>query len=177
MGLPCNSALGVLVLTAIAVASAPTAVLANGPMPIDGTFAVSFMAPSAEAPNYCAINGTSGTAIEAQGIGKMSGPLGPLFLTIKKCRSGNTYAGAFTMTAGNGARLSGTYAGTHDSVGANGFGSFHGTLTVTEGTGRFRHARGVLSFTAVGSPASTGATPNTVNGAAYYLVQGNMLSR
>ena len=177
-----SSALGVLVLAAVAVA--PTAVLAdddNG-VPITGTFTASFMRPAAPSPvtgPYCA---SGGIPIEAQGIGNVS-KVGPLFLTVKKCAtvvgSALTYAGTFTMTAGNGDNLHGTYAGTQDNTlrDENGYVPFQGTLTFTGGTGRFSHASGMLSFTAVATPVSVGVTTPTVNGMAYYLVQGNMLSR
>src|ERR1700680_1441633 len=71
-----NSVFGALVLAAIAVALASKTVLADDDgAPIKGTFAVSAMFPSAL--NYCP---SSGTPIEAQGIGNIS-RLGPLFLT------------------------------------------------------------------------------------------------
>ena len=172
-----NSVLGVLVLAVVAFA--PKAVFADDEgVPIAGTFTVSPMHPSAS--NYCASGGLS---IEAQGIGSVS-RLGPLFLTVKKCLTfpggfpNGTYTGTFKMTAGNGDTLEGTYAGTEDFslTDTNGFGPFQGTLTVAGGTGRFSNASGVLSFTAVVSPASVGVNPGTLNGTAYYLVKGNMLS-
>ena len=59
----------------------------------------------------------------------------------------------------------------------NGYGEFQGTFTVTGGTGRFRHASGVLRLTAVTSAFSLAATPPAIlTGAAFYLVQGTMLS-
>jgi hypothetical protein len=171
-----NSVLGVLVMAAVAVASAPTRVLAEDDgVPINGTFAVSYMRPSAF--DYCE---SGGTPIEAQGIGNIS-RLGPLFLTVKKCLTlvgtDGTYAGTFKMTAGNGDTLEGTYAGTIDFSlrDENGYGPFQGTLTLIGGTGRFSDASGVLSFTAVGSPVSVGVTAPTANGTAYYLVKGHML--
>jgi hypothetical protein len=182
MRLPRNSIVGVLALGAMAVAISPDAVLAEKrkTAPIAGTFAVSFMRPSAL--DYCAGGATAGTAVEAQGIGNIS-KLGPLFLTVKKCAVivGNnvTYAGIFKMTAGNGDTLEGTYAGTADTSlrDENGFGPFQGTLTVTAGTGKFRHTTsGVLNFTALSGPASVGVTTPTGNGMAFYLVQGTMLS-
>jgi hypothetical protein len=163
-----------LVLATVAVALAPTPVLAHDTVRIDGTFTVSFMRPSAV--NYCAPSGGD-LSIEAQGIGRISG-LGPMFLTVKKCFkfSDGTYAGTVVMTAANGDTLNGTYAGTQFARNENGFGPFQGTLTVTGGTGRFRHARGGLTFTAVAAPASVGVTSPTATGTAYYLVQGNMVS-
>jgi hypothetical protein len=172
-----NSVFGVLVFAAIAGALAPTRVLADDDgVPVQGTFAVSPMHPSAL--SYCASGGVS---IEARGIGNIS-RLGPLFLTVKKCLTSvgtaGTYLGTFEMTAGNGDTLEGTYAGTQDFSlkDENGYGPFQGTLTFTAGTGRFSNASGVLSFTAVASPASVGVTAPTVNGMAYYLVKGNLLS-
>src|SRR5450830_976905 len=70
MSLLRNSVLGALVLAAVAIT--PKAVLADEGVPIDGTFAVSFMrpaAPSAVTGPYCA---SGGTPIEAQGIGSVS---------------------------------------------------------------------------------------------------------
>ena len=81
------------------------------------------------------------------------------------------------MTAGNGDTLNGTYAGARVGLlDENGYGQHQGTFTVTEGTGSFRHASGVLSWTAVTSPRSVGVITPTVNQAAFYLVQGTMLS-
>jgi hypothetical protein len=176
-----NSVHGVLVLAAIAVALAPKAVFAAGDhrVPIDGTFTVGTVLPSAV--DYCASDGTpvefrDGTPIEFRGIGNIS-KLGPLFLTVKKCAAlvggVQTFVGIFTMTAGNGDTLIGTYAGTRVGSPENGGGQFQGTFTFTGGTGRFRHTTsGVLSWTAVTRPF-----PPTVYGVAFYLVEGTMLSR
>jgi hypothetical protein len=176
IGLLRASTRGVLVLAALAAVWAPKAVLADDRVHVDGTFSVSFVVPSAQ--DYCGPSGGD-VSVEAQGIGRISG-LGPLFLTVKKCFTiaAGTYAGTFKMTAGNGDTLTGTYAGTKDSslTDENGYFPFQGTLTVTGGTGRFRHARGGLSFTAVASPRSVGVTSPTSNGMAFYLVQGEMLS-
>jgi hypothetical protein len=163
-----------LVLAAVAVALVPTPVFAGDEVRIDGTFTMSYMYPTAV--DYCAPSG-SGYTFEAQGIGRISG-LGPMFLTVKKCLkfADWTYAGTFTMTAGNGDTLNGTYAGTQSAANENGFGPFQGTLTITGGTGRFRHARGGLDFKAASSPDSVGLTPGTATGTAFYLVQGNMVS-
>ena len=114
-----NSVHGVLVLAAIAVALAPKSVFAdrNRAVPIRGTFTVGTVLPSAV--DYCASDDTpvefrGGIPIEFRGIGNIS-KLGPLFLTVKKCATAVggvlTYAGTFTMTAGNGDTLGGTYAG------------------------------------------------------------------
>ena len=181
-----NSVHGVLVLAAIAVALAPKAVFADNDhaVRITGTFTMATVSPSAV--DYCASESTpiefrGGTPIEFRGIGNIS-KLGPLFLTVKKCATvvglAVTYAGTFTMTAGNGDSLHGTYAGTQDNSlrDENGYVPFQGTLTFTGGTGKFSHASGILSFTAVATPVSVGVTVPTVNGTAYYLVQGTKSS-
>jgi hypothetical protein len=172
-----NSVHGVLVLTALAVALAPKAVFADHQhaVLIKGTFTEAFVIPSAV--DYCA---SGGTPVEFRGIGNIS-KLGPLFLTVKKCKTVvdgvPTFAGTFTMTAGNGDALTGTYAGVRVGLSdENGFAQFQGTLTITGGTGSFTHASGVLSFTAVTSAFSVGVTAPTVDGVAFYLVQGTMLT-
>src|ERR1700674_231061 len=168
-----NSVLGALVLAAVALT--PKAVLADDDgVAIQGTFALSVMRPSAL--NYCPGDGYS---IEAQGIGNIS-KLGPLFLTIKKCGTLHgsvvTLQGTFKMTAGNGDTLEGTETGTIDRSLAdeNGYIRSQSTLTFTGGTGRFSHASGVLSVTAVQSPTSVGVNPGTVSLTVFLLVQGNM---
>jgi hypothetical protein len=170
-----NSILGVLVLAAMAVALAPKAVLADDDgAPIKGTFAVSAMFPSAL--NYCP---SGGNPIEAQGIGNIS-KLGPLFLTVKKCGTLHgsviTLQGPFKMTAANGDTLEGTETGTLDLSlkDENGYIPSQGTFTFVGGTGRFSHANGVLSWTAVQSPTSVGVNGGTVNLTVFLLVQGNM---
>ena len=178
-----NSSCGVLVLTAMAVALAPSAVFADRDhaVRITGTFTVATVVPSAV--DHCASAG-GGTPVVFQGIGNIS-KLGPLFLAVKKCRTVvdgvPTFAGTFTMTAGNGDTLYGDYAGKRiGSLDENFYGEFQGTWTVTGGTGRFSHASGVLSWTALTGPPSLGATPPTVTapsrGVAFYLVQGTMSS-
>ena len=152
----------------------PQSGFADDSVPIRGTFTVSYMRPSAV--DYC--NGAAGTvAIEAQGIGRMTA-MGPLFMTVKKCFTFSTltYAGVFTLSSGAGDTLTGTYAGKQSPGDENGFGPFAGTLTITGGTGKFKHAgSGVLSFTAVASPPSVSAVaPSKVNGTAYYLLRGKM---
>jgi hypothetical protein len=167
-----TSILTVLVLAIVGAASAPTPAFADDRVRIEGTFSVLYMYPSAV--NYCSPAGGD-LSIEAQGLGDISG-LGPMFVTVKKCFtfSDGTYAGTFTMTAGTGDTLTGTYAGTQEPPDENGYGPFQGTLTVKRGTGRFQRARGTLKFMAVGSPTSVGANASTATGMAFYLVKGNM---
>jgi hypothetical protein len=163
-----------VVLGAVAIGLAPSPVFADGSLRVEGAFTVSYMRPSAV--DYCAASGGN-LSIEAQGIGSISG-VGPLLLTVKKCLtfSDATYAGTFQLRDGAGGTLTGRYAGVQNAANANGFGPFQGTLTVASGTGRLRHVRGSLTFTAVASPASTDASGLTVNGMAYYLVRGSLSS-
>ena len=172
-----NSVTGVLVLAAIAAAVAPKEILANDDgVPVNGTFEVSFMYPSAV--NYCA---SAGNPIEGQGLGNIS-KLGPLFLTVKKCGTRNgdivTFQGTFTMTDVNGDRLEGVETGTADVslTDENGYRPSQGTFTFTGGTGKFSGASGALSWTAVQSPTSVGVNVGTANGTVYLLVTGNILS-
>ena len=142
---------------------------------LEGTFSVWYMYPSAV--NYCLPSGGD-LSIEAQGLGTFPG-LGAMFLTVKKCFtfSDGTYAGGFNLTAGNGDVLAGTYAGTQGAGDENGYGPFQGVLTITGGTGRFRHASGVLKFNAVSGPDSVSVVSPTANGMAFYLIQGRMRSQ
>jgi hypothetical protein len=140
---------------------------------VEGAFSVLYAYPSAV--NYCDAGANDGNvSIEAQGLGTLEG-LGPLFMTVKKCYTfaDSSYAGRFMMSAGDSA-LYGTYEGTQGAADENGFGPFRGVLTVTGGTGRFREARGRLTFEAVAGPDSIGAIPSTLNGTAFYLVRGTV---
>jgi len=125
-----------------------------------------------------------GYYIEAQGIGNTS--QGTMTIEVLKCYNpaGGTgglgsYEGYFQMSAPNGTdSVTGTYSGQNYDYGANGdalgFGPFRGTLTVTEGTGKFRGATGSVGFTALSGPGSPGPTPNSVVGNAFYSVQGGV---
>jgi hypothetical protein len=172
MRLVLSWALGALLLAA---ALTPKAALAHEGEPSDGTFVVSVAVPSAL--DFCTSEGTpNGISVEAQGSGIVSG-LGPLFLKITKCvtfaPSGlGTYAGNIEMTAGNGDTLKATYAGQDTALNdPNGFGPFQGTWAFTGGTGRFSHASGALSFTAIFSGS---VNDSAANGQAYYLVRGTI---
>ena len=80
------------------------------------------------------------------------------------------------MSGANGDTLRGTYEGTQGSYDENGFGPFQGVLTITGGTGRFRHARGRLTFGAVARADSVSAISSTLNGMAFYLIRGDIVS-
>src|SRR5688500_12260176 len=89
-----------LALAAGAVGLAPTPVLADGKVRVDGTFTVTYTRPSTV--DYCGGAGDDGLSIEAQGIGHLSA-LGPMFMTVKKCFTfaDSSYAGTFQITAAN----------------------------------------------------------------------------
>lgn len=167
-----SSIVSLLALAALAVVGVPTPALADDRVRLEGTFSVLYTYPSAV--NYCVAGaGDGNVSIEAQGLGSISG-VGPLFLTVKKCFTfaDGAYDGTFTMSAGTGHALTGRYEGTQGPLNENGFGPFNGVLTVTGGTGRFRHARGRLTFEAVAGPDSLGAgAVPTLNGTAFYLVR------
>jgi hypothetical protein len=172
-----NSVLGALGLATIAIVLAPNVVLADDDgVPVNGTFVVSFMYPSAV--NYCA---SAGNPIEGQGLGNIS-KVGPLFLTVKKCgtKNGNivTFHGTFTMTAANGDTLEGVETGTADLslTDENGYRPSQGTFTFTGGVGKFSGASGWLSWRAVQNPTSVGVNAGTANGTVYLLVTGHLRS-
>jgi hypothetical protein len=168
----------VLVLAATALALTPRVSFADDRMPVEGSIQVSAIVPSAT--DYCA--GSVGTPIEAQGVADISG-MGPVYVTVKKCLtfpSGppvGTWTGTLTLRASNGDTLTTAYTATEDFslTDSNGFTPGQGTVRVTGGTGGFTGAGGVLSFTFVQCPSSTGAAPKTVNAAVFYLIQGSIL--
>jgi hypothetical protein len=165
-----------LLLAIVALACvAPRTVRADETVQLEGTFSVWYMYPSTV--NYCSPSGGD-LSIEAQGLGTFPG-LGAMFLTVKKCFtfSDGTYAGVFHLTAGNGDVIDGTYAGTQGPGDENGYGPFQGVLTITGGTGRFRHASGALTFKAVSGPDSVSVVSPTANGMAFYLIDGRMRSQ
>ena len=165
-----NSLAAMLVALSV-VACAPTSAHASGGVSVEGTFSVWYAYPSAV--DYCGDAG--GISIEAQGLGNIPG-LGPMVLTVKKCLAPDwtTYSGTFTMAAGSGHVIRGTYAGTQGSYDENGFNEFWGVLTITGGTGRFRNITGRLAFDATSGPDSVGAIAATFNGLAFYRVRGTV---
>lgn len=128
---------------------------------------------------------SGGYYVEAQGIGHTS--QGPMSIEVLKCYNPaagqyGSYAGVFQMTARDGTgSVSGTYSGQNYDYGSNGdplgFGPFRGTLTVTEGTGKFAGDKGSFGFTALSGPGSPGPTPNSVVGNAFYSVEGDLEGR
>lgn len=155
------------------VASAYGPARADDRTRIEGAFSVLYAYPSAV--NYCRDPGDDRVSIQAQGLGNIPG-LGAMVMTVKKCYdfTDGTYAGSFTMSAGTGDALNGTYEGTQGSYDENGFSPFWGVLTITRGTGRFRNATGQLRFEATSGPDSVGAIAGTFNGTAFYLVRGTV---
>ncbi|MEO8677541.1 MAG: hypothetical protein ABI665_00755 [Vicinamibacterales bacterium] len=155
------------------VVSAPTPAHGDGGVNIEGTFSVVYAYPSAV--NYCGDGaGENSVSIQAQGLGNIPG-LGAMFLDVKKCLiDWTTYSGTFTMSAGNGHVLRGTYEGTQGPYNENGFSPFGGVMKVTGGTGRFRNMTGRLTFEAVSGPDAVGAIASTFNGTAFYRVRGTV---
>jgi hypothetical protein len=164
-----NSLIAMLVAWSVA-ASAPTPVRADDRVPLEGTFTVVYVYPSAS--NYCGDGaGKDYFSIQAQGLGSVP-DLGAMFLTVKKCLAPDgTYTGTFMMRAGNGHVLRGNYEGTQGPYNKDSFSTFWGVLTITGGTGKFWNASGRLTFEAVSGPDSLGAVVPTLNGTAFYRVR------
>lgn len=174
--------LGLLVLAAVAamtVALMPRAAQAYGGVPFKGTFTVAAsVTPNTGEVTYC--NGTAhALAVEAHGVGYST--LGALSLSLQKTIDvpGDMH-GCLTLTAPNGDTLSAIYDGTEGAPNANNFiEGATGTLTFTEGTGRFRNASGSAHFTADFStiyPASSflGGTTAPAQVMAFYSVEGTV---
>ena len=130
-----------------------TAVAENGP--ISGSFTVSYTAGVGRKPPIC--DPSNSVYVEAHGIGNSTGALGTMFLTIRKCYNylAGTYDGTFTLSSPDCRdTVTGTYAGSDDAYTGDFpavFFPFHGVLTATAGTGKFREAKGSLKFTAIAS--------------------------
>jgi hypothetical protein len=166
--------LGSLALAAMTFAVAPQAVLAEGKVPIEASFAVAFSStPNTGNVAYC--GGTPlPNAVEAHGDGFST--LGALGFSLQKTGGGGLFHGCLTLTAPDGDTLTATYDAKVTGAGnANNFVPATGTLTFTGGTGRFRGASGSATFTAIFDrfyPAIAGTGP--VQGMAFYLVQGKL---
>jgi hypothetical protein len=126
-------------------------------------------------------NGTAhALAVEAHGVGYST--LGALSLSLQKTIDvpGDMH-GCLILTAPNEDTLNAIYDGTEGAPNANNFiVSATGTLTFTEGTGRFRNASGNAHFTADFStiyPASSflGGTTAPAQVMAFYSVEGTVL--
>jgi hypothetical protein len=136
-----------------------------------------------------------GYFVDAQGIAETT--LGPLFAKVLKCASPSPapyggYAGTLTLSLTPPVTppslipppkdvLTLTYAGKNDDAGDfYGFEPFSGTLTVESGTGKFRGAKGAVTFIAQSGPsvlgAEFGATPSpfVATGNAFYLLHGTV---
>ena len=166
--------LSLLALAAMIVAFTPNTTLADEGVPIKGTFTVTFVfIESADACGagdtacmVCTNPPSSGSFIEAQGIGDTS-RLGALFFEVRKCLDSTLTPSsvAFTLTAPNGKdSLTGTLTGALGTGDSEGFQPFSAKLTFTEGTGRFRDARGSAKLTGVASP----------NNMAFFSVDGKL---
>jgi hypothetical protein len=128
----------------------------------------------------------SGFYVEAQGLADTS--LGPLFAKVLKCASPTppygTYSGTLTLSTTPPSVLASpkdylalAYSGKNDDGGDfYGFGPFSGTLTVTNGFGKFQGARGAVTFIATGGPSIPAAAPSPYSntGIAFYSLQGTI---
>jgi hypothetical protein len=162
--------LALVALSVICAALIPATTLAdNGP--ITGSFTVSYTAGDPGHPTGC--DPSNSVYVEARGIGNSTGSLGTAILTIAKCWNyvDGTYAGSFTLSSPDGRdAVTGTYAGSDDACAGcfpGAFFPFHGVLTATAGTGKFRGAKGSMKFTAI----AVGIGPSS--GIAYYAIEGN----
>jgi hypothetical protein len=173
--------LGLLALAALAatnLALMPRAAQAYGGVPFKGTFSVAAsVTPNTGGVTYC--NGTAhALAVEAHGVGYST--LGALSLSLQKTIDvpGDMH-GCLILTAPNGDTLNAIYDGTEDAPN-NFIVSATGTLTFTEGTGRFRNASGSAHFTGDFStiyPVSSflGGTTAPAQVMAFYSVEGTVL--
>ena len=156
-----------LVLPVMCAALIPATALAeNGP--IHAGFTVSYTSGVIGTPPIC--NPSNSVYVEAHGIGNGTGALGTMLLTISKCFNyvNGTYTGSFALRSPDGQdTLTGTYAGSNDAYSGQFpavFFPFHGVLTATAGTGKFRGAKGSMEFTALA----------VATGTAYYAIEGNV---
>ena len=171
--------LGSCVLAAMTCAVvSPQPVLAYD-VPFEASFTVAFSgAPNTADTAYC--EATPGPiAIEAHGDGFSN--LGALAFSLQKTQSGPLFHGCLTLTAPNGDSLTATYdAEATAAADSNNFSPATGTLTFTQGTGRFTGASGKAAITAVFDPfypassfaGGSGSAP--LQGVAFYLVQGKV---
>ena len=159
--------LALLAVSVMCAALIPATALAeNGP--INGSFTVSYASGVVGSPPVC--EPSNSVYVEAHGIGNSTGALGTMILTIRKCFNylNGTYTGSFTLSSPDSLdSLTGTYTGSNDAYAGNFpavFFPFHGVLTPTAGTGKFRELKGSMKFTAIA----------IANGTAYYAIEGNV---
>ena len=163
--------LALVALSVMCAALIPATTLAENGLLI-GSFTVSYTAGNPGHPTGC--DPSNSVYVEARGIGNSTGALGTAILTIAKCWNyvDGTYAGSFTLSSPDGRdTVTGTYAGADDPCAEcfpGVFFPFHGVLTATTGTGKFRGAKGSMTFTALA--VGTGPT----SGIAYYAIEGNV---
>ena len=161
--------LALVALSVMCAALIPATTLAENGLLI-GSFTVSYTAGNPGHPTGC--DPSNSVYVEARGIGNSTGALGTAILTIAKCWNyvDGTYAGSFTLSSPDGRdTVTGTYAGSDDAYAGPFtafFFPFHGVLTVTAGTGKFKGASGSLNFTAVA------AVSDAASGIAYYAIEG-----
>jgi hypothetical protein len=162
--------LALLLLAALAIVLAPKAARADDGTPIKGTFTAAFsVMPIPVGDSLCG-GAQPCNKVEAHGAGYST--LGALSLSLQKTIVGPALHGSITLTAPNGDTLSAIYDGTQDAPNTNNFRNAVGTLTFTDGTGRFEGVSGTANFTAVFSRIV--GTANPIQGIAFYSVEGTL---
>jgi hypothetical protein len=172
--------MGLVLLTVISVALAPSAAWSDNVVSLKGVLE----ATAASSPNtgnavFCG-GSPLNLVVEAHGNGFTS--LGPLSLFLQKTIDvPGAMHGCATLTAPDGDTLNATYDGTEGGPNTNGFISATGTLTFSGGTGRFENAGGKANFSAVFIglyPANSFLGGNAgvpLQVSAYYTFQGQVV--
>jgi hypothetical protein len=160
-GLPARLAAAsfAVTLVALTLVLVPEAALSGDEAPLRAALTVNFTATPTSPGVF---------SLVANGIGNMS-HVGNVFFGLHKTINFNdgTMHGTFVITAEDGDTLSGTYAGVIAQPDSKGFDTFSGQLTFTGGTGRFRNAKGIVSFTGLA---------NLGTGQAVYSLKGGLSS-
>ena len=151
--------LGSLAFAAIFLAVTPTSAVAQE-FPFQASITVAWAAKLNPAgKGFC--GGPTGPqayayVAEAHGVGTST--LGFISMSLEKSLEEiGPMHGCVTLTAMNGDTLSAIYDGTEGKPNELGFQFGTGTLTITNGTGRFRGARGKLNFSAAFSSKESGS--------------------
>ena len=173
--------LSVVVLSMlVAVAVAPGSALADK-LRFQASFAVGLsVTPNSPPVSYC---GGPAQDLKVEGHGSGFSSLGALAFSLNKTISAGVMHGCLTLNTPNGDNLFATYDAVEGEGNANNFNTTKsGRLIFTGGTGLFKGAKGMATFTAVFDglyPASsffsgTGAAPFQVMG--FYVIDGSLFA-